>query len=162
MAESACWSPYDCMDCLSDGDLCHPPKPIIWGFDGAVGDSITAVSKVYLMQTFKNPVLVDPVISFTKPDPRKPTLDEQCNQAMASVRALIDDRCAQHRVAIRANHEWDMLRMNDRFVQWQRDVMTDRVHYAMMRGVLGFIRGLRIDLGNGISVPAELYRDLRD
>jgi hypothetical protein len=146
MNESACCGPYESLDCLTDGD-CY--------IGSALSDLLTRGSSIVRM------TIVDPEVVWSLPEPRKPTLDEQCDQAMAGVRALIDDRCAQHRVAIRANHEWDMLRMERRHKEWRLDILQDWAHYNMMRGILGFIHGFRINLGDGISVPPDLYHDLR-
>lgn len=50
------------------------------------------------------PRLVDPYIEWSAPAPKKLTLDEQCEAAMARLKAHINASCAQHSVAIRSDY----------------------------------------------------------
>ncbi len=138
--KTPCWHPYDCMDCLTDGDRCSY-------LDAALGDMVTTGTVTYTLSA--NPVagnqligfdIVNPRIIWRTPEPAKPTIDEMCDQAMARVRNLINARCAEHRVAIHANSEWDIERMHERFDELESAnrlrVALDDILYHILMGAI--------------------------
>lgn len=86
--------------------------------------------------------IIDPQIVWRMPEAPKPSLDEQCEAAMARLKAHIDSRCAEHREAIRANSQWDIHRMHQRHDEWERALAARR----MVDGVIRFHALGRYDL----------------
>lgn len=64
-----------------------------------------------------SPVLVIPRGEWPSPSPKKPTLDEQCEAAMARLTAHINASCAQHSVAIKADYDFQARRRHQRHVE---------------------------------------------
>lgn len=109
---------YDCMDRLADGDR--------WGHlsgqDSRIVDDALITGNGIGEPVF-GPIAPGSIVQFEpvnqsiiwrRPEPAKPTIDEMCAMAMHDIRAMIDDRCAVHREAIRANSNWAIDRMHQR------------------------------------------------
>lgn len=104
-----------------------------------IGFTLSKLEPPRILERF---TLVDPVIRYTQPEPRKLTLHEQCEAAMARLKAHVYHRCAEHREAIRANSNWAIDRMHQRHDAMRARHDLERWGLPAIRvDRLGFISG---------------------
>lgn len=90
------------MSCCGHPNTCE--KPCFHGGQSTLNVSVVgsgyAAATLDIQRVLRGFTLIDPVIQYTQPEPRKPSLDEQCEAAMARLKAHIDGHCAEHSYAI--------------------------------------------------------------
>lgn len=152
------------MSCCGHPNTCEQPcfhggQSLTYICDAARASSVSvSASTLDIQRVLKGYTLIDPVIQYTQPEPRKPSLDEQCEAAMARLKAHIASHCAEHREAIRANSNYAIGQMHQRHDNWRADLDFSRYLWAAhpMRRTLPGLRG-KIDMGGYIQ-GFGLYR----